>query len=249
MAMVSINNLLEAGCHFGHQKRRWNPKMKPFIFGARNGITIFDLRISIQALANACGFLRDTVAAGGDVLFVGTKRQAQEVVMEAAKRTGMFYMCDRWLGGTLTNNKVVLSRVARMKELQRQEADGELDKLNKREAASRRRERQKLEATLGGIADMRKLPAALVVVDVMCEDIAVHEANILDIPVVGIVDSSCNPDPIEYVIPANDDALKSIKVIVDALAAAIEEGRMMSGREVPAKAVAEAAAEGAKTAN
>jgi len=261
VAKTSITDLLEAGVHFGHQTKRWNPKMKPYVYGARNGITIFDLTNTMRRLAEACTFLSDTVADGGHVLFVGAKRQAQEAVREIAERTGMYFMCDRWLGGTLTNHRVVLSRVAHMKKLQTMEADGTTAKMPKKEVASLRRERSKLERTLGGIAEMKKLPAALVVVDVGRETIAVREANKLDIPVVAIVDSNCDPDPIDYVIPGNDDALRAIKVIVDALANSIEEGLQLGGKggtvasapvpqpapvppPPPAEAEAEAPAEG-----
>jgi len=239
---VTINDLLEAGCHFGHQTKRWNPKMKKFIYGSRNGITIFDLRVTIQALAATCNFLRDTVAAGGNVLFVGAKRQAQEAVREAAEATEMYYMCDRWLGGTLTNNKVVLSRVSHMKKLQKIEAEGATENMTKKELAGLRREREKLERVLGGIAEMRKLPAAMIVVDVEREFIAVREANKLGIPVVGIVDSNANPDLIDYVVPGNDDALKAIRVFIDAFSASIEEGKLMGGRKKEAPQQEEAPA-------
>ena len=239
---TSITDLLEAGVHFGHQTKRWNPKMKPYIYGTRNGITIFDLTITMRHLSSACDFLRETVAGGGSVLFVGAKRQAQEVVREAAEQCGMFFMCDRWLGGTLTNQRVVLSRVAHLKKLQEMETDGSLTSLPKKEVAGLRRERQKLEQTLRGIAEMKGLPAAMVVVDVGREDIAVREAAKLGIPVVALVDSNCDPGNVDFVIPGNDDALRAIKVVIDALAAAIHEGagvRSKSGdapAAVPARA-------------
>jgi small subunit ribosomal protein S2 len=243
---TAITDLLEAGVHFGHQTKRWNPKMKPYIYGTRNGITIFDLTITMRHLAEACEFLRDTVSDGGRVLFVGAKRQAQETVREVAERCGMFYMCDRWLGGTLTNQRVVLSRVNYMKKLQQMETDGSSEQLTKKEMARFRREREKLERTLGGIADMKGLPAALVVVDVGREHIALKEANKLGIPVVALVDSNCDPEPVDYVIPGNDDALRAIKVIVDTLAGAITDGLNMQGKEggegVPEPAAAPAAA-------
>lgn len=224
MAAVTINDLLEAGVHFGHQTKRWNPKMKPYIYGTRNGITIFDLTVTMRHLAEACGFLRNTVNEGGNVLFVGAKRQAQEAVREVAERLGMFYMCDRWLGGTLTNNRVVLSRVNYMKKLREMIADGTTQRMPKKEVSRIRRELGKLERTLGGISEMRSLPAALTVVDVEREAIAVREAKKLNIPVVAIVDSNCDPDDVDYVVPGNDDALRAIKVIIDALATAIEDG-------------------------
>ena len=225
MQKTSITDLLEAGVHFGHQTKRWNPKMKPYIYGTRNGITIFDLTITMRHLAAACEFLRDTVADGGVVLFVGAKRQAQEVVREAAEQCGMPFMCDRWLGGTLTNQRVILSRVNYLKKLQAMETDGSFASLPKKEVAGLRRERQKLETTLGGIAEMKTLPAAMVVVDVGREAIAVREAAKLGIPVVAIVDSNCEPRDVDYVIPGNDDALRAIKVVIDALTGAIRDGK------------------------
>ena len=239
---TTITDLLEAGVHFGHQTKRWNPKMKPYIYGTRNGITIFDLTLTMRQLSSACEFLRETVAGGGGVLFVGAKRQAQEVVREAAEQCGMFFMCDRWLGGTLTNQRVVLSRVAHLKKLQEMETDGSLTSLPKKEVAGLRRERSKLEQTLRGIAEMKGLPSAMIVVDVGREDIAVREAAKLGIPVVALVDSNCDPGNVDYVIPGNDDALRAIKVVIDALAAAIQDGagvRSKSGAApagVPAKA-------------
>jgi len=238
---ISITDLLEAGVHFGHQTRRWNPKMKPYIYGVRHGITIFDLTKTLRLLGEACSFLRETVAEGGDVLFVGTKRQAQEAVRQAAENTGMFHMCHRWLGGTLTNHRVVLSRVNYMKKLQRMEAEGVFDRMPKKEAASLRRELSKLQRNLGGIAEMRRLPAALIVIDTRHEDIAVREANKLGIPVVGLVDSNCDPDPVEYVVPGNDDAVRSIRVIVSAFEAAVREGRQLREKGGPAAAEGAAA--------
>jgi small subunit ribosomal protein S2 len=227
---TAITDLLEAGVHFGHQTKRWNPKMKPYIFGTRNGITIFDLTKTMHHLAESCAFLRDTAAAGGKILFVGAKRQAQEVVRGVAEKTNMFFMCDRWLGGTLTNHRVVLSRVAYLQKLRGMEEDGTMDTLPKKEVAGFRRERGKLERTLGGIVDMKKLPQAMVVVDVGREHIAVAEAKKLGIPVVGLVDSNCAPDQIDHVIPGNDDALRSIKIIMDTLCGAVIEGLNMGGK-------------------
>ena len=224
MEKTTIVDLLEAGVHFGHKTKRWNPKLKPYIYGVRNGITIFDLTITMRQLAEACDFLRDTAAKGGQILFVGAKRQAQECVREIAERLNMPYMCDRWLGGTLTNQKVVLTRVQFMKKIRAQEADGTLEKLPKKEVAGLKRELGKLESALGGIANLNRLPDAVVVVDVAREHIAVSEAAKLGIPVVAIVDSNCNPDDVDYVIPGNDDALRSIKVLCDTLAASIEDG-------------------------
>ncbi|OGV68288.1 MAG: 30S ribosomal protein S2 [Lentisphaerae bacterium RIFOXYB12_FULL_65_16] len=231
MATIAITDLLEAGVHFGHQTKRWNPKMKPYIYGARNGINIFDLTITMRQLAEACSFLTKTVAGGGSVLFVGSKRQAQEVVREAAERTGMFFMCDRWLGGVLTNHQVITTRIQYMKKLREITAEGSTEKLTKKEMAKLRRILEKLERTLGGIAEMGRLPSIMVVVDTGREAIAVREANRLDIPVVGIVDSNSDPELIEYVVPGNDDALRAIKVVIDTLAAAIEEGRQSRSKD------------------
>ena len=236
MAKITITDLLEAGVHFGHQKRRWNPKMKKYIYGTRNGITIFDLGKTMQQLAIACDFLTETAANGGQILFVGAKRQAQECVKAVAESVGMPYMCDRWLGGTLTNQKVVLTRIAFMKKLRAQVADGSLEKMPKKQVAGLKRELSKLETSLGGIADMPKLPAAIVVIDVDREHIAVKEAIKLGVPVVALVDSNCNPDGIDYVIPGNDDALRSIKVIMDALQAAVQEGVEVISKKKAAKA-------------
>ena len=212
--------------------------MKPYIYGVRNGITIFDLTVTMKQLAAACEYLNGLAAEGKQILFVGTKRQAQECVRGIAESLKMPYMCDRWLGGALTNNKVVMSRVAFMKKLQAQDADGSLDALPKKEVAGLRRELTKLQTTLGGIADLEGLPAAMVVVDVNREHNAVAEAAKLGIPVVAIVDSNCNPDNIEYVIPGNDDALRSVKVIMDTLAEAVAEGNNIAARK-KAKAAAE----------
>ena len=241
MEKTTILDLLEAGVHFGHKTKRWNPKMKPYIYGTRNGITIFDLTITMRQLAEACNFLRDTAANGGQILFVGAKRQAQECVREIAERLNMPYMCDRWLGGTLTNQKVVLTRVKFMKKIKAQEADGTLDKLPKKEVAGLKRELAKLETALGGIANLDRLPDAVVVIDVAREHIAVAEASKLGIPVVAVVDSNCDPDAVDYVIPGNDDALKSIRVLVDTLAASIEDGLNTLGKKRASAPAAETA--------
>lgn len=243
MAKTTITDLLEAGVHFGHQTRRWNPKMKPYIYGTRSGITIFDLGKTMRQLASACDFLTQIAASGEQILFVGAKRQAQECVRAAAENTGMPFMCDRWLGGTLTNQKVVMTRVAFMKKLMAQEADGTLDKMPKKEASVLRKELGKLKATLGGIAGMTRLPAAVVIIDIDREHIAVKEAVKLGIPVVALVDSNCDPEPIDHVIPGNDDALRSIRVIVGALEGAILEGNdMLSKKRSQARAAAAEAA-------
>lgn len=231
MQKVTVQDLMEAGVHFGHQTKRWNPKMKPYVYGVRHGVTIFDLGVTIRKLAEACEFLRNIAQENGSILFVGTKRQSQGLMREAAEKTGSYHMCHRWLGGTLTNNRVVMSRVKRLNELRRMEADGDIDEMPNKEAAAARRELGKLERVLGGIADMRKLPDVLVVADIERDDIAVKEAMRLDIPLVAIVDSNCNPDPIDYVIPGNDDAVRSLKVILNVLAAAILDGKNQAGKE------------------
>ncbi len=243
MATTTILDLMNAGVHFGHKTKRWNPKMKPYIYGVRNGITIFDLTVTMRQLAAACEYLNGLAAEGKQILFVGSKRQAQECVREIAEKLNMPYMCDRWLGGTLTNNKVVMTRVNFMKKLQAQEADGTLDALPKKEAAGLKRELRKLQTALGGIANLKGQPAAMVVVDVLHEHIAVQEASKLGIPVVAIVDSNCNPDNVEYVIPGNDDALRAIRVVMDTLCQAIEEGLGVSGKKEAKAEEAEAVPE------
>lgn len=230
MQKTTITDLLEAGVHFGHQTKRWNPKMKPYIFGTRNGITIFDLTKTMRQLAEACAFLRETANNGGKILFVGSKRQAQEVVREMAEKTGMYSMCDRWLGGTLTNHRVILTRIAYLLKLRKMEEDGSMTSLPKKEVSGLRRERGKLERTLGGIVDMKRPPQAMVVVDVGHEHIAIQEAHKLGIPVVALVDSNCPPDMVDFLIPGNDDALRSIKIIVDTLGAAVMEGLNLGGK-------------------
>lgn len=225
MAATTITDLLEAGVHFGHQTKRWNPKMKPYLFGARNGISIFDLTKTIRHLADACEFVRDTVADGGTVLFVGSKRQAQETLKAAADSCGQPNMCDRWLGGTLTNFGVIHRRVQYLRELQDMQTNGGMEKMTKKEQAKLRLEYKKLNQTLGGIITMDRLPDALFVVDVLHEEIAIKEANRLGIPVVAIVDSNGNPNGVDRVIPGNDDALRSITVLTNAVVAAVAEGK------------------------
>ncbi|MFO7821776.1 MAG: 30S ribosomal protein S2 [Lentisphaeria bacterium] len=230
MQKVTVQDLMEAGVHFGHQTKRWNPKMKPYVYGVRHGVTVFDLGVTIRKLAEACDFLRNVAQEQGSILFVGTKRQAQNLMREAAEKTGSFHMCHRWLGGTLTNNKVVMSRVKRLNELRRMEAESEIDEMPNKEAAAARRELGKLERILGGIADMKKLPDVMVVADIERDDIAVKEAVRLNIPVVAIVDSNCNPDPVDYVVPGNDDAVRSLKVILNVLAAAVIDGKTQASK-------------------
>jgi small subunit ribosomal protein S2 len=225
-----MKELLEAGVHFGHQTRRWNPKMRPYIFGKRNGIYIVDLQKTLQLFEEASKFLRDTVAAGGTVLFVGTKRQAQDVVKEEAGRCGMFHVANRWLGGTLTNFVTVRKSVERFKEIERQLASTDAQ-LTKKERVHLERERAKMEKNLAGIRDMESLPEALYVIDTNHEHNAVHEANRLGIPVVAVVDTNCDPDVVDYPIPGNDDAIRAIKLFTSRVADTVLEAlAMVEGR-------------------
>ena len=243
MAVVSMKQLLEAGVHFGHPTRKWNPKMKKYIFTARNDIYILDLEKTVTLIDEAYAFVKSVVEAGGTILFVGTKKQAKEAVIEEAQRAGMFYMGNRWLGGTLTNFKTIRSRVDRLAKLNQMEATGEFDLLPKKEVLGLKAERQKLEDNLGGIKEMRTLPSALFVVDPGKEYIAVREAKSMGIPIVSLVDTNCDPDDIDYVIPGNDDAIRAVKLIAGAMADACIEAR--EGAEGLAKIkAAEAAASG-----
>ena len=247
MSVISMKQLLEAGVHFGHQTRRWNPKMKKYIFGARNDIHIIDLQITIKLIESAYRFVADSVKDNKTVLFVGTKRQAQEAIQQEAERCGMFYVNNRWLGGTLTNFKTIRSRVERLNKLDQMEKTGEFDLLPKKEVLALKAEREKLNLNLGGIREMRTLPDIMFVVDPSCEEIAVKEAKKLNIPVVAITDTNCNPDLIDYVISANDDAIKAVKLITSIIADAVIEGKqgedaVIRMREEAAKAKAEALA-------
>ncbi len=224
MAVVSMKNLLEAGVHFGHQKRRWDPRMKHYIYTERNDIYIIDLQQTLGLIENAYKYIEELTAKGGIVLFVGTKRQAQKTIREAAEKSSMPYINNRWLGGILTNFKTISSRIDRIKELERMEAEGEFDVLNKKEVLLLNREKAKLLSNLEGIRYMGRLPDALFIVDPKTEEIAVREANRLNIPVVSIVDTNCNPDNIEYCVPGNDDAIRSIALITDAIGRAAESG-------------------------
>lgn len=226
---ITMKQLLEAGVHFGHQTKRWNPKMKPFIFGARNGIYIIDLQKTVGLARQALRFVSDAVAKGGTVLFVGTKKQAQDAIREEAARSGMFYVTNRWLGGTLTNFKTVKQGIDRLKAIEKMAADGTYERLPKKEVASLEREREKLEKNLGGIKEMSRLPSAVFVIDTKKEHIAVHEANRLGIPVVAVVDTNCDPEGIDYVIPGNDDAIRSIRLFTGKLAEACIEGKARYG--------------------
>ena len=225
MAVVSMKQLLEAGVHFGHQTRRWNPKMAPYIFTERNGIYIIDLQKTVRKLEDAYNFIRDLSMEGQSVLFVGTKKQAQASVKEEAERAGAFYVNARWLGGMLTNFRTIRRRVERLYQLRKMEEDGTFDLLPKKEVIKLRLEIEKLEKFLGGVTEMRQLPGALFIVDPRKERIAVAEAKKLGIPIVAIVDTNCDPDEIDYVIPGNDDAIRAVKLISGAVANAIIEGR------------------------
>jgi len=236
---ISMKQLLEAGVHFGHQTKRWNPKMKPYIFGARNGIYIIDLQKTVALARSAFRFVSDAVARGGSVLFIGTKKQAQDVIREEAARCGMFFVTNRWLGGTLTNFKTIKTGIDRLKTIEKMKADGTYDRLPKKEVASLEREREKLERNLGGIKDLSRVPSAIFVVDTKKEYIAVHEANRLGIPVVAVVDTNCDPEGIDYVIPGNDDAIRSIKLFTGKVAEACIEGRARHGAWVAEHGVKE----------
>jgi small subunit ribosomal protein S2 len=219
-----MKELLEAGVHFGHQTKRWNPKMKPYIFGARNGIYIIDLQKTVRYFKSAYNFVKESVRDGNTVLFVGTKKQAQDSVAEEAQRCGMFYVNQRWLGGMLTNFATVKQSIDRLKRIDAMFEDGTIDAYTKKEAGQLDKERQKLQKTLGGIKSMNKLPGMLFVIDPKNEEIAVQEANKLGIPVVAIVDTNCDPDPIDHVIPGNDDAIRAIRLLSAKIADAVIEG-------------------------
>ena len=225
MSVISMKQLLEAGVHFGHQTRRWNPKMKEYIFTERNGIYIIDLQKTVKKIDEAYYFIRDLAMNDGTVLFVGTKKQAQESIEQEAKRCEMFYVNQRWLGGLLTNFKTIQTRIAKLNEINRMEADGSFDLLPKKEVIQLCNLREKLMKNLGGIKDMKKLPSCLFVVDPRKEHIAVLEARALGIPVVAIVDTNCDPDDVDYVIPGNDDAIRAVKLIASKIADAVLEGK------------------------
>ena len=245
MAVVSMKQLLEAGVHFGHQTRRWNPKMATYIFTERNGIYIIDLQKTVKKLDEAYMFVRDIAAEGGSILFVGTKKQAGDSVREEAERCGMHYVNARWLGGMMTNFKTIRRRINRLSQLRAMEADGTFDLLPKKEVIKLNLEIEKLEKFLGGIKNMDKLPSTLFIVAPRKERIAVAEAKKLGIPIVAIVDTNCDPDEIDYVIPGNDDAIRAVKLISSAMADAVVEGRQ--GQMGVAEAEAEAAEEAAET--
>ena len=243
MAVVSMKQLLEAGVHFGHQTRRWNPKMKKYIFTERNGIYIIDLQKTVKMLDEAYNFVRDLAAEGGTLRFVGTKKQAQDSIREEAERCGMYYVNARWLGGTLTNFRTIRKRIDRLEQLKKMREDGTFDLLPKKEVVKHELEIEKLEKFLGGVKDMNKLPKAMFIVDPHKERIAVSEARKLNIPIIAIVDTNCDPDEIDHVIPGNDDAIRAVRLISGAMADAVLEGRQ-GVSEAPAEAApAEQAAE------
>ncbi|MBW3666758.1 MAG: 30S ribosomal protein S2 [Actinobacteria bacterium] len=235
MAEVTMKQLLEAGVHFGHQTRRWNPKMGPYIYGERNGIHIVDLRQTVSQIADALEWVKNLVAEGGSILFVGTKKQAQAAIAEHAARCGMPYVNYRWLGGMLTNFSTIQKRVYYMRELRRLEESGEINARPKKERLKLRRELEKLEANMGGIAEMNRLPNAIFIIDVIAEETAVREADRLDIPIVALVDTNSDPDPVDFVIPGNDDAIRAADLIAGALADAVIEGKETAAKKKPEK--------------
>ena len=243
MSVISMKQLLEAGVHFGHQTRRWNPKMAPYIFTERNGIYIIDLQKTVKKIEEAYEFMKEVGASGKPILFVGTKKQAQQAIRDEATRCGQFYVSERWLGGMLTNHKTIATRIKRLNDIKTMEEDGTFDKLSKKEVTKLRGEMEKLEKYLGGIKDMKGMPGALFIVDPNKERIAVKEARILGIPIVGIVDTNCDPDDVDYVIPANDDAIRAVKLIAGRMAdAVIEANQGESFDEGTAEAAEETAA-------
>ncbi len=245
MAYVSMKQMLETGVHFGHQTRRWNPKMRPFIFGARNGIHIIDLQQTVKLYRTAHDKVVETVANGGRVLFIGTKRQAQETVIAEADRAGQFHVTNRWMGGTLTNFATIQKSIERLKKLEAMFADGTVNRYQKKEVLNFQREMEKLEATLGGIKNMDRLPQLAFIIDPHREEIAVKECRKLGIPIVAVTDTNCDPDVIDYIIPGNDDAIRAIKLFVNAIAEACVEGAAMAkdGGNADAEEVLKQAAE------
>ena len=243
MSVISMKQLLEAGVHFGHQTRRWNPKMAEYIFTERNGIYIIDLQKTVKKIEEAYAFVKDLAESGQEILFVGTKKQAQDSIKEEAERVGMYWVNARWLGGMLTNFKTIKKRIDRLEQLNKMEEDGTFDLLPKKEVLNLKAERDKLTKYLGGIKDMRKLPGALFVVDPRKEKIAIEEAKKLGIPVVAIVDTNCDPEDIDYVIPGNDDAIRAVKLIVAKMADAVIEAKQGEANEEEFAEEAEAAEE------
>lgn len=223
MAIISMKQLLEAGVHFGHQTRRWNPKMAPYIFTERNGIYIIDLQKTVKKIDEAYAFMKQVAESGKPILFVGTKKQAQAAIADEAKRCGMYYVNERWLGGMLTNYKTIAGRIRRLQDIKTMETDGTFEALTKKEVIKLKAEAERLEKFLGGIKDMKGMPVALFVVDPKKEKIAIKEARILGIPIIGIVDTNCDPDDVDYIIPANDDAIRAVKLIAGRMADAVIE--------------------------
>jgi small subunit ribosomal protein S2 len=232
MSVISMKALLESGVHFGHRTHKWNPAMKPYIFTERNGIHIIDLQKTVKSLEQAFNLVRDTVADGGTVLFVGTKRQAQEMIQTEAIRCGMPYVTDRWLGGMLTNWRTIRQRINELERIERMRDTGDFERITKKEALILSRKIERLEGLLGGIRKMVKTPDLLFVVDVMREETAIHEANLLKIPVIGMVDTNCDPRNVDYVIPSNDDAIRAIKLMVGKIADAVMEGKALRKEEI-----------------
>ncbi|MDU6983519.1 MAG: 30S ribosomal protein S2 [Terrisporobacter othiniensis] len=232
MSVISMKQLLEAGVHFGHQTRRWNPKMSRFIFTERNGIYIIDLQKTVKKVEEAYKFVKEVAETGKPILFVGTKKQAQEAIKEEAERCGMFFVNERWLGGMLTNHQTIQTRIKKLRELEKMEAEGVFNVLPKKEVIKLNAEKEKLEKYLGGIKEMPELPGAIFVVDPRKENIAIQEAHRLGIPVVGIVDTNCDPDELDFPIPGNDDAIRAVKLITGAMATAVIEGRQGVEEEV-----------------
>ena len=248
MPVATRRQLLEAGVHFGHQTRRWNPKMRRYIFGERSGIYIIDLEKTLQGLQATYDFLRDLARNDGTVLFVGTKKQAHDVVEEQALRVGMPFVNTRWLGGMLTNFQTIYARLQRLTELRRMEESGAFEFLPKKEVLRLRHEKEKLERNLGGIQNMQRLPDAVFVIDTLKEHIAVTEANKLEIPLIAIVDTNCDPDEVDYVIPGNDDAIRSVSLVAQVLADAIEEGRQLAAKDFAERSLGEGEREEAQAA-
>ncbi len=236
MASIGMRELLEAGVHFGHQTRRWNPKMKPYIFGARNGIHIIDLQKTVGLFQITCDFVSSTVADGYSILFVGTKKQGYDTIRDESERCGMFYIVNRWLGGTLTNFQTIRKSVSRLKDLEKMKNDGTINRYTKKEILKMEKEQLKLEKNLGGIKDMDELPGAVFIVDPKKEKIAVKEAKKLGIPVIAIADSNCDPDDIDFIIPGNDDAIRAIRLITSSIADACIEGHNIAEERLKAKA-------------
>ncbi len=242
MSVLPMKSLLEAGVHFGHQTRRWNPKMAKYIFTARGGIYIIDLQKTSKCMDEAYAAVKKNIEKGGSILFVGTKKQAQESVKEAAEKCGMYYVSNRWLGGMLTNFKTIKTRIKRLVELEKMESDGTFDMLPKKEVIKLKKEMAKLNDNIGGIKDMKKMPSMIFVVDPKNEKNAVSEARLLNIPLVGIVDTNCDPDDVDFVVPANDDAIRAVKLITDKIADAVNEAKGMN-KDAAEEVVAEEAKE------